>query len=200
MSKILDAIPRQNFEIVGERIGEIIFDELNTQKDVQQFSDPINVFSERTIGFGNEEQIFINVTLSSASYSEKTQKDQQGETIFNIDIFSNGKESDNTTGSKDASLRMQKFLGMIRFILSHTEYKTLGFPLGFIGGTSFDSFEILDPDYTRQDGSFFKMCRILFSVRIWENQSMAKFSVLDGNSTNVKLQLTEQGYQYNFKN
>ena len=200
MSNLIEnIIPRQNFEIVGEKIGEILFLELQNQKNLQNFSDPINVFSERTIGFGNEDEIYINICLSSGSYSEKTQKDQQGLTVFNIDVFSNAKESEGKSGGENSAYRLQKFIGMIRYILSHTDYKTLGLPLGFIGGTSFESFEISEPDY-KQDSSFFKMARILFSVRIWENQSMSKFSAFEGNSTSVKLDLTELGYKFNFKN
>lgn len=198
--KITSVIPKQNFVIVREQIGAILFLELENQKALQDFYYPINVYSEYSGGIGIEDEININVSLSSANFSSKTQKDAQGATVFNIDIFSNSKETASKTGSELSADKIQNFLGMIRFILSHTEYKTLGFELGFIGGTAIEGYEFTEQNYFAQDAANVKMCRVTFSVRIQENQTMSPVSVLQGNDTNVKLDLTDKGYKYKFTN
>ncbi|QHJ82254.1 MAG: hypothetical protein [Caudoviricetes sp.] len=198
--RITSIIPKQNFETVREQIGAILLIELENQKTLQGFSYPINVYSEYSGGIGIEDEVNINVSLSSSNFGGKTQKDAQGNTVFNIDIFSNAKETANKTGSEISAGRIGKFLGMIRFILSHTEYKTLGFELGFIGGTYFESFEFTEQNYFPQDGANVKMCRITFSARLQENQTMSPINILEGNETNVKLELTEKGYKYKFIN
>lgn len=198
--RITSIIPKQNFELVREQVGAILFIELENQKSLQGFSYPINVYSEYSGGMGIEDEVNINVSLSSSNFGGKTQKDSQGNTVFNIDIFSNAKETQNKTGSELSAIKIQKFLGMIRFILSHTDYKTLGFELGFLGGTYFESYEFTDQNYFVQDAANVKMCRITFAVRIQENQTMSPTNVLEGNETNVKLDLTEKGYKYKFIN
>ena len=136
-----EIISRQNFELVRDAIGSILLIELEAQKQKQGFDENINIFSERTNPIQNDELLTINLSLESGDFSNKTQKDSQGKTFFNIDIYSKGAASSIESGSLNSSLKLHKYIGLVRYILQHTEYKTLGLPSGFIGGTNFENFK-----------------------------------------------------------
>ena len=141
----------------------------------------------------------INLSLESGDFSNKTQKDSEGKTIYNIDIYTIGKSSPSGSGSNDSAFRLHKFIGMIRYILSHTSYRTLGLTPGFIGGSQIESFFIMDADL-KQDSNYLKMARMTFSVRINENQSMENGVLIDESLAVVKLDETDLGFVYKFKN
>ena len=196
---ITDLIPKQGFEIVRDAIGSILKNELENQKIIQNLDEDISVYQERTTPFSNEENLAINVLLSSANYSGMTQKDTQGRTMYFIDVYTNAASNPNGTGDYNSSVRLHKFIGLIRYILQYSEYKTLGLPLGLIAGGSVDDFNILDPSQ-QQDTNFIRMARISISYRIQENQSLIQGIPLLNNSTGVKLSETDLGYVYEFQN
>jgi len=47
-----------------------------------------------------------------------------------------------------------------------------------------------------QDSNFSRMARISFSVKIMERQDLFEGLLINDNETTVKLDLTEQGFQY----
>ena len=196
---IKELIPSQNFEIVRDSIGFLLSQEINSQKQKQnsRFTEDVNVFLERTTPIDNSEEVVINVNLASSDFNNKTQKDSQGKTFFNIDIYSKGAASSIESGSLNSSLKLHKYIGLVRYILQHTEYKTLGLPSGFIGGTNFENFTIMEYS-NKEDSDFFKMAVISFSVRIQESQSMSETIDLNEIFTNVKIEETEKGYIYQF--
>ena len=196
---IQEAIPAQNFEIVRDFIGAILKVELENQKSIQGFDEPVSIWQERISQIGNEERIFINVFLASANYSGMTQKDTQGRTLYVIDIYSNGIASDTKTADLDSAIRLHKWLGMIRYILEYSEYKTLGLPLGIIGGGSVDEFGITEPSLSEDTGKT-RQARIGISYRVQENQSLVQGVPLEINGTKIKIALSEQGYSYEFNN
>lgn len=196
---ITNIIPKSNFELVREKIGVILLEELTNQKVLQEddFPEDVNVYSERITPIDNAEQIIVNVLLDSANYGNFTEKDSQGRTIFYIDLYTTGQASDDKSGSLDSSERLQRFLRMCRYILASTLYNTLGFDPGFIGGTYVENFQILDPAQ-KEDSAFTRFARIQFAVRIQENQDMWEGVLITGADTQVKLQLTDKGYKYIF--
>lgn len=196
---ITHIIPVQNFELVRDLIGAIIKVELENQKVLKTLSEDINVYQERTTPFSNAEELAINVLLSSANYSGMTQKDSQGRTMFFIDIYTNGKASPELTGGLDSSKRLHKYIGLIRYILQYSEYKTLSLPPGIIAGGSVDDFAILDPTL-QQDSSFTRMGRISVSYRIQEQQQLVQGVAFEEIITQVKLAETDLGYQYQLIN
>ena len=68
MAIITETIPRQGFEIVQNRIGEILLLELTNQKALQGFTSDFGVFLERQEPFDKEEDVMITVMLSGADY------------------------------------------------------------------------------------------------------------------------------------
>lgn len=196
---IEEIIQTQNFELVRDAIGSILTVELNNQKELQGLKEDILVYSERSFPIQNDELMTINISLESGDYTGKTQRDSAGKMMFNIDIYTIGKNSPSGSGSKDSAFRLHKFIGMIRYILSHTSYRTLGMTPGFIGGSEIESFYIMDADL-KQDSNYVKMARITFAVRINEYQSMENGIIIDEALTRVKLDETDLGFIYKFKN
>ena len=192
-------IGKQNFEIARDKIGEILLLELTNQKNLQGFEEDVNIYQSRTSPINNSEQLMINVSLESADYSEKNQRDTSGKTMYTIDIYTTGIGNQSYDGSRDSSNRCHKFLGMIRYILSHTTYRTLTMPLGSVGGTKVESFVVMESDL-RQDSNFVVMARLLFSVRLDESQSLETGIPFEGNESKFKLEQTYLGYIYKFTN
>lgn len=200
MSALIEIpIPVQGFELVRDEIGRVLKVELENQKTIKSLEEDINVYVERSIPFTNSEQFMLNVLLVSSNYSGMTQKDTQGRTIFFIDIHTTGKESSSNTGDFDSASRLHKYIGMVRYILEYSEYKTLGFPPGFIAGGSVDDFNIMEPKQT-QDGDFTRMGRIMVSYKIQENQATVQGIPLQGNHSKVTLYETDLGYKYELNN
>jgi hypothetical protein len=195
MSLIAEIIPAQGFEIVRDAIGVILTTELTRQKQLQGFTEDINVFSERITPMDDAEELYINVLLDGATYGSFTEKDTQGRTTYFIDVHTTGKAIRAKAGTSTSVARLHKFVGMCRYILSHTAYKTLNLPLGLIGGTYIESFGVSDPS-RKDDSQYSRFARLAFAVRIQENQALWQGINIVGNDAQVKLDLTDKGFQY----
>lgn len=197
MAFIDEIIPQQGFEIVLNRLGAILLEELTNQKTIQGFDYSFEIFEERSHPYDKGEDVMINVSCNNASYANQNQAGSQGDTAYYIDVYTNGTESDIATGDEDATDKQNKFLGMIRYILSHTKYKTLLFPAPLIGGCYVQQFQ-KDDTYGAQDGSYNKMARITLSVRINETQALLETNSFSGMDTTIKLSSTDKGYKLIF--
>jgi hypothetical protein len=199
MSLINQIIPQQGFEVVRDVIGAILKIELEKQKELQLLNDDINVFIGRNTPFQQSEKLMFNVLLDSADYTGSNQKSVSEKTVFFVDIYTSAKETESNDGGYLSSSKRDKYLGMIRYILQDHHYQTLGLPPGSIMGTQVDGFENFESS-NNQDAAFVKMSRLTFSVRIVEDQSLWEGIEINSIFTDVKLDLTELGYQYEFIN
>jgi hypothetical protein len=196
---ITSAIPEQGFEKVRDAIGIILLTELTNQKALQAFTEDINIYRERIIPMQSDDNLYFNVLTDSATYGNYTQRDAQGRTIYFIDIYTTGKGANVLAGSLDAGVRLGKFIGLVQFILGSNQYKTLGLPLGLIGGTYIESFTT-DAPTPFETANYDRFARISFAVRIQENYGLWNGVNLIGNDSTVKVEPTEKGYQYTFTN
>lgn len=194
---ITEKILEQNFEAVLTRIGEILLLELTNQKVSQPLRLPekFSVFKERITSIDKTEEVMINVLLDGFANRHATQSDQQNNTNFFIDIYANGKAKPNEKGDNIVATKLQKYIGLCRYILQSHKYVTLGFTPGSIGGKSVETFQMYEQPNT-PDANFARMGRIGFSVRIMENQELWDGIALDNNITTVLLEETDKGYQY----
>jgi len=192
---ITEIIPKQGFEIVGEQIGAVLALEVANQVALQALANQVGVFHERVTPFDKSEEVMINVQLDSGNYDNHTESNVQEGTIFNIDIYASAASSSGKPGDLESSKLLQKFLGMCRYILQSTKYRTLALPAGTIGGTYVDSFQIYDQPGPNE-GKSSRMARLVFRVRIYENQQLWGSTALSGGDTSVKLDLTDKGYKY----
>jgi len=136
---ITEIIPKQNFEIIHDKIGEILFTELANQKLLQSLPENVTVFKERITSIDKTEEIVISVLLDGLNSNYATQIDQQNRTNYFIDIYTSGKAEIDQLGDNIVASKLQKYLGFCRYILQSHKYSTLGLIPGIIGGTNVDS-------------------------------------------------------------
>lgn len=197
MAAIIDfEIPKQGFEIVSERIGQILFEEISNQIQTYGFTENVEIYSERITPIGNDEEVVINILASSASYSSQTRSDIEGATRFYVDIYCNKGQEDGKTGDENTSSLMLKYLGIVRYIMSFPDYVYLGLDEPrLVGGGQVESWEIQEPDYD-QNTDFNKFARMVLAYRVNESVEFLKGVPLQENHTTVKLELTEKGYKF----
>lgn len=196
---ITEIIPAQGFELVRDRIIEILLTELTNQRVLQPTLSVFSLFLERKTAIDKSESVLINVTLDNVNYENYGERGAQGVTVYNIDVYANGAGSSIVHGDLDAAKKMHRFLGLIRYIFSSTKYKTLGFEQGAIGNKSIRNMQIYDAT-GNQDAKYIKMGRLALGVKIEENQALWNGVALEGTSTSLKLELTEKGYKYELNN
>jgi hypothetical protein len=191
---ITGAIPKQGFELCRDQVGMIILTELTQQKIIQgsDFPEVINVLSESLTPFDSADQIAMNVQLASSGYSQFTQIDAQGKTIYLVDFYTSG------TSSVDSATRRDKFLGMVGFIFRSAYYRTLGLAPGLIGGVYVESFMI--GETKKEDSDFTSFAQMQISVRIQEEAQGWPGVALAQNNSGITLNLTDKGFKYQFTN
>ena len=196
---ITNIIPTQGFEIVRDLIGAILTTNLLVQKSLKNLPDEISVFTGRTTPFSSSEKLMINVSCDSSAYISFSQYNVQGSTNYFIDVFCSAAETQNNTGGKLSTNKRDMYVGMIRYILQSTIYKTLGIAPGLILGTYVEGFENVDSS-NNQDAAFVKMSRLTFSVRLNESQNLWEGVDITSIFTDVKLELTDLGYKFKEEN
>ena len=125
--------------------------------------------------------------------------------MYFVDLFVCGKGVGDEPPSINAKNKLFRYLGLIRYILSSGKIPTLGFPFGFIGGKWIKKITI-DTDYSNfgnhsnYDGSFIRFARVIFMVRVQENQELWDGVLLEGNTTTINTTDTQNGIQLIFNN
>lgn len=205
MAVITELIPSQGYEIVQNRIGEILAEEIANQQDIQGLTDDVEVFVERIEPFDKSEDVMISLAFREGDYDGYTQRDTQGSYMYFIDVFAAGGGVGNQSPSTNVKNKLFKYVGFIRYILSSGKIATLGFPAGLIGGKYIKKIT-LDTDYSNfgnhsnYDGAFIRFCRIIFIVRVQENQELWAGIPLEGNDTQITYENSSKGTQVKFNN
>jgi len=132
MSNITEQIPIQNFEIIRDRIVEILQDELTNQfvNESDLSLKNIKVYSERSIDFDKTELPAISVDFDAMNLDSTEPEDPQNELIFNIIVNTNAKSSVGIRGDEKAKKEAQKLIGMCRYILQSPYNYRLRFDFG----------------------------------------------------------------------
>ncbi len=198
MALIDKVIGPQNYEIVRDRIGRIIADELNNQ--FQLAYDPdlrVKVWNERTIPFDNDKELpSINVMIAEDQFDYQSAVDVIGNARYFVDFYFDAPHgsNDGLGGDSKANWTMQKVMGKVRSILMHSAYKTLGFNPGFIANRHVESINIQLPDQKRMDAEHVVMGRLVVAVRMNETSPGVDPTTLGSIQTVVKLDETDKGY------
>lgn len=196
-AKITEIIAEQSFELLTKKVGAILLLELTNQIALQNSDIDLGVFIERITPIDKSEDIVVNVSLNSVPYDNHNQFESQGTHTFNIDTYGFGIASADESANTNISLKLQKVTGWIRYILSSTKYKTLGFEPGLVGGTYVQSINF-DDNYGKEDGAMTRMSRLVFSVRASEFQNPDDSQPFTINNTNITLSSTNKGYKLIF--
>lgn len=197
MPKILTPIPPAGFELVRDRIGEILIDEIQNQIALTYSADleGLKIWLERSSAFGNAELPAINITLANGDYGNKHVGSIDGSYVFNIDFHANSKTIGPDQGDKLSAIKVQKLMRLCRSILENNIYVTLGFVPGFIARVFISNLRVatLEPD---KDALNTAMTRLVFNVVLNETTSPVAPVLIGGYETHVKLSVTDQGYFY----
>ncbi len=196
MSKILLEIPPQGFELIRDRVGEILADEIAAQFVIH--GDPernAKVFVERITPIDKTELPLINVLYSRSGYDNNSAINSDGKNTYNIDVYTSAKTKIAKKGGAESMTRLGRILGIIRAILESPFYLTLGFATPFIMRTEVTGIEIQDPR-DNQDAANIVMGRLIFVVDASEDVEQIQPVTAEGYDTQVKLHETEKGFVY----
>lgn len=193
-------IPEVGFEKIRDRIASILIAEFTNQVD--EFSNTncrnVNFFCERLTPMDKTEADFINISLFKGDFSNKDVEYVDGTYQYVIDIVTNAKSVADQGGDVTANFRLQKLMGIVRYILEHPDYTTLSFERPFINHTMLSKFQIYKPE-PGMDAMNTAIGQAIFTVRCGELTTPAAGVTITQNTSTVKLNLTEQGFQYQFE-
>lgn len=195
MSLLNHIISEQNFEKVRDRIGAILALEVDYQVQENQLDYEPGIWIERTTPVQDSEDLVLNVSVSDLDYSNFNELSSEGNDIFNIDIYCRSKQKPGEDGGYRSNFKCQRVAGWVRYILSHTVYKTLDFDFGFIGGTYINSIAFNNEFLVGSDSLFLSFCRITFLARVFETQNGEIGNPLHVGDSRFYLDETELGYK-----
>lgn len=202
MPKITAAIPQHNYELVRDRICQILADELPNQATLlgagyEYIGAP--VWMERTVAVDKVELSVVNVYLNRIDYDHKDYSGHRsGICTYYIDVYANSKyeeQQDGTLMPADelAGVRMQRLCGIVQYILDNPVYKTLDFQPAHIGQLHVANLQLAEAN-NPQNATVTQMGRVELSVKVGENVDLLDAPMIGTYITQVKLYNTEKGY------
>lgn len=198
MPQINSIIASQAFELLRDRIFEILVDEIENQFQLTGDYDlDIDVYKESSGPFDISQLPVVNVQFASGDWENRNVNSDDGTYQFNIDVHTAAKNTSAGAGDTSAAIKLQQILGVCRAILRNPKYKTLGFavaPSGtpFILRTFCANVNIAATG--AQDANNTAMGRIVFTVQANEVVAFVEPDLLDGYETTVKIDETGKGY------
>lgn len=210
MAFITEPILAQGFDVVANRIAEILTEEIANQVNLQNFEETVKVFLERIEPFDKSEDVMISVALRQGDFDGQNMRDIQGTYRYFIDLFCSGYAEEDPEGvitapSIVSKNKLYRYLGLTRYILTSGKLNTLGFAPGLIGGRYISKI-LIDTDYSNfgnhsnYDGSYIRFARMWYDVRVQENQLLNTPILLEGNDTKFTYENTPKGTLLNFNN
>lgn len=196
-AKIPHIIPAQQYEVVREQIGAILYTELDNQEQLTYDQDLfVKVWVERSVPFDKEEVPCVNVCLMNGEYDNKDSRQVDGTYEFAVDCYAKAKALANGTVTGDilAQMKLQKLMGICRAILENPIYKTLGFIAPSLSRVMVRSMTIRNEE--TNDTEHIMMGRLILSVRVVETVRLQDYNLLEGFDTAVKMSLTDKGYVF----
>lgn len=200
MSLIDGIIPPSAVEILVDRIGEIIVDELANQYVLtnDKLFQAIT-YRERVTPYQPEEGPTLNVFFERGEYSQQHQGQTNAEYRIIIEGFSNSKATGNTKLTRADILSMaklKKLLMVCRYILEDPKYKMLAFQPGFIMWRHVENIWF-QPE-TKQDSDTSRLGRLTYVVKVPEVNELINPPLIGGYSTTVRLYDTDHGYKWEY--
>lgn len=207
MSQISTPILNQAFELIREQIGVILTTEFEEQKTQLNQQDDIavkilertTVWSERFVPMQESEEFIVIPLFFSGNYSNQSAQRVQGDYQYYIDCYGRAKADKKlkTRADINSARRLQRLVGIIRNILSHPSYLTLGFPANPQIVRSSHVTSIKRTEVERQDDAVSTlMYRIILTVSACETTDNLPSVPLAGSDTTVLINETTLGYQY----
>ena len=197
MAKITEIIGTQSFELIRERLGFILADELSNQAAMTYNEDlDATVYIERFVAVSHSECPVVNVSLAKGDFDNYTQINHHGSYMFNVDIYTAKPSTTNEDGDYLSTIANHKLAGVCKAIILNPIYYILDFAPGFIEHRSVIDLNIGKPDRTPETDSLV-MSRFTVLVKCKEDLNVINNIVtLLGSETGVRIGLTDKGYAY----
>ncbi len=200
MTLIDHKIPVQRYELIRDRIYLVLKGEFDNQ--VYNYSDSacagVNWFQSRTIPLDKTESASIVIATFQASYSNKNALSTDGSYKYYLKFMVNAKSNASTQGDQSSSLRLEKLMGIVRYVLEHPNYYNLLFGNDgqyFIKHTEVTNFQI-DVEMQSKDAQNSSFGEMIFTVVAEEIETPNQANLLVSSDTSVFIELTDKGYQY----
>ena len=199
MAVIEETFGPRKYELIRDRIAEIVADELASQSTKN--SDPnlnAKVWLERLVPMSQQELPAVNVFAADGKFERFTTESQTGEYTFAVDVFTRGAtegSADSQRGDLISTKKMMRLVGVLQAVLSHWKYCKLGFAENFIDRVEVQNFKLMEP-VKAADNSNVAKGRIVLFVKAEETLDPKTPNLIDGYDTAVKLYETEFGYVY----
>lgn len=199
-------IQRRGFELIRDRIAEILVSEFVNQINISsQLSDsdpnklpfvsPIT-YVERFKRIDSNEiatKPMVIVMNSTGNYDSKSMADSDAEHTYYIDCYLTKK---GVNGSK-ALFNLQRLLGLVRSILANPQYRNLNFDTGLIQSVRCNNIAIRQPEQETTENGV--MGRVNCVVKFTEKENLiTPEQYVNSAVTNVTLGETNEGYIYEY--
>ncbi len=195
MSVIDKPIQPQAFEIVRDRLGRILTDELDNQFQIQYDPDlKVKSWIERFVPYDSTELPSINVTMAEGSYGGQTSIQSDGTYKYFVDAYVHAKSTKAMGGDAKATRKLHRLLGVCRAIIEDARYIRLGFAPGFVMNRHIESIQIQNPSNKEHDAESSIMGRLTVIVKVPEVTTYVQPVNLAGLDTTIKLAETDKGY------
>ena len=195
-------IGEQNFELIRNRIGEILTYELRNQANLtgKQSLKDVKVWIERVTPFDNTELPAVNIYYNDTLYNSSTVVNQQGQNTYHIDVLTKSKNSGSQQNDSDKQsyTLAANLLGIVRAILQAPQYVRLNFDGGVV--THREVSEIRMGKMSNQETTSTGGGRLLLKVNANEFTEEIKALEACKYTTVVTLEETEKGFYYELKN
>lgn len=194
MPLINSTIETQAFELIRDRIADILIDEIQGQADLGNDIGLKSLYTERHVPVDHVKLPAIAISMDRVSYDNKSRKSVDGEYTYFIDVIDKSATTATEHGDTKASKRIQKIVGIIRMILYSPVYETLGFEKPFISRHAIT--EISFGTFQDKDQENVQMARISFVVRAAEGVKFIEPTLLYEYTTSVRIGDSDSGYVF----
>lgn len=193
---IVNVIPAQGYEVVRDRIASILASEISNQAQIgyEPYLDTVTVDVEIANPIDKIELPCVIVSFANANFSNKTQGSEDGLCAYHVDVYTSAKTTPLTPGDKIAMIRLQKILGLCRYILADPIYKTLGLVAPSISRVY--TGEVNIGQVNPSDAINTAMGRLTVYVVCNESNKFIVPKMIEGYQTSVNLDNTSSGYFY----
>lgn len=197
MPRIQGIIPSQAFEIIRNRIADILIDELQNQKDYTGDEDlNIDITIEQRVAFDKSELTRMNIVMTDGDFDNTQQGQADGNYKYNVDVIGSSPSDDDNQGDTLSSILVQKIIGKAYAIMTNAQYRTLGFNPGSGGVQRVSVTPISIGNLTQGDARNTMVARMVVTVKATQTTELLQGRLAEGYDTEIKIGESDRGFKY----
>jgi hypothetical protein len=197
MAILKNIIPKQNFEIVRDRLANIAIEEIENQYSYTGDPDLVLTYGvEQKIPIDKNELPLLNIAVATGNFQNRNVGDSDGVFTYNFDMFCDKSNTETIRSDTAAALHAEKIIGIVSAIFSNAQYRTLGYKAPDGGVIRVTVGQINVGDINNGDARTTIMCRIAITVVFSQTTPLLDANLLEGYDTRVKMGTSERGYRY----